>query len=50
MAICFAKGREQGLWFKIKSVEDVVKMKEARGADALFERGLLKAWKKPTTD
>ena len=32
--------------YQIKAVADVIKSKEARGADASFERSLLKSWGK----
>jgi len=32
--------------YQIKAVKDVIRMKEARGADASFERNLLKEWSK----
>ncbi|UCC17965.1 MAG: hypothetical protein JSU58_05280 [Dehalococcoidales bacterium] len=41
---CYRKGYESGPWYEIKAVADVIRMKEARGADTGFERGLLKAW------
>lgn len=44
--VCYRKGYEVGPWYEIKTVADVIRMKEARGADTSFERGLLKAWSK----
>ncbi len=46
MPECKTKGKEQGAWFEIKSVADVIKGKESRGEDATFERDLLKSWSK----
>ena len=43
---CHRKGYEKGIWYDIKTVADVIKSKEAKGKDASFERGLLKAWAK----
>jgi len=39
-------GREQGAWFQINAVADTIKLKEAKGMNATFERDLLKAWSK----
>jgi len=44
--VCRQRGKERGPWYDIQSVADVIKSKEARGADASFERGLLKSWQK----
>jgi hypothetical protein len=41
---CYRKGYESGAWYEIKKVSDVIRMKEEHGADASFERDLLKAW------
>lgn len=38
------KGKQQGVWFQIKCVVDVIKSKESRGENATFERDLLKSW------
>lgn len=43
---CYKKGRERGPWYEIKCIRATIRAKEARGADASFERGLLKAWAK----
>jgi hypothetical protein len=43
-SLCYRKGYENGAWYEIKCVADIIRMKEARGADASFERDLLKAW------
>ena len=39
-------GKEQGAVYQIKTVADNIKIKEAKGQDATFERGLLKSWSK----
>ena len=44
--VCYRKSYERGPWYDILAVADVIKAKEARGADASFERGLLKSWSK----
>jgi len=44
MPECRAKGKEQGVWFEIKCIADVIRSKEARGEDASFERNLLRSW------
>ena len=44
--ICYRKGFEQGAWYDIKCVRDVIKLKEARGKSTKFERALLKSWSK----
>ena len=41
---CHQKGRERGRWYEIKCIKEVIINKEARGEDATFERGLLRAW------
>ena len=41
---CRRKGYEHGPYYEIKTVADIIKSKEARGADASFERGLLSSW------
>ena len=40
------QNKEQGVWFEIKCIADVIKSKEAKGKDASFERGLLASWAK----
>jgi len=40
-----ARGRQQGGYYEIKCISDVIKAKEAKGQDATFERDLLKSWK-----
>lgn len=45
-ATCYREGYEIGPWYEIKAAADVIRKKEARGADATFERSLLKAWSK----
>ena len=37
-------GREQGAWFQINAIADTIKLKEAKGISAEFERKLLKDW------
>lgn len=44
--ICYQKGRERGPWYEIKTVVDIIILKEANGKDATFERKLLKSWAK----
>ena len=44
MPECKTKGKEQGIWFEIKSVADIIKLKESKCEDATFERELLKSW------
>lgn len=39
-------GREQGAWFQINAIADTIKLKEAKGISAEFERGLLRSWAK----
>ena len=38
MTDCYVKGRENGLWFQIKSLEDNIALKESMGKDATFEK------------
>lgn len=42
--ICYQKGKERGLWYEIKCIEDVVANKKARGDNAPFEKRLLKSY------
>jgi len=46
MPITKKPGREQGAYFEIASVVNAIKLKEAKGQDASFERELLKSWSK----
>ena len=46
MPICKAKGREVGLWYEIKIIEDIIKSKESRGEDVSFEKRILKSHRK----
>ena len=41
-----AKGRQSGMWFELKSIAETIRIKEANGKDATFERNLLKEWSK----
>ena len=40
------KHREKGASFEINAVADIIKIREAQGKDATFERDLLKHWSK----
>ena len=40
------KYKEQGIWFEVKCLQDLIKSKDSKGKDTSFEKGLLKAWKK----
>lgn len=42
---CYQKGKEQGLWYEIKCLEDVIILKEKLDKDASFEKGLLKSYR-----
>ena len=44
--VCKHKGSERGPWYEIKCVRETITLKEAKGQDATFERGLLKSWSK----
>lgn len=44
--VCYQKHHEQGTWYEIKCVKEVIIAKELKGKDASFERGLLKSWAK----
>lgn len=44
--ICLQVGKERGPWFEIKCTKEIILSKEAKGKDAAFERGLLRAWGK----
>jgi len=46
MSECHAENREQGKWFEIKTIEDIILAKEIDGEDATFERNLLKSWRR----
>lgn len=48
MPVCYKKGREQGLWYEIKCIEETIKIKKQLGKDASFEKGILRAYKKLT--
>ena len=41
-----AKGKQRGAYYEIQSVADIIRIKEADGKDASFERDLLKHWAK----
>ena len=41
---CKTKHKEHGIWFKIETIANIIKSKEARGESAKFERDLLKSW------
>lgn len=43
---CHIKGKERGLWFEIKCLEDTIKAKEKSGQDAFFEKELLEVYRK----
>ena len=45
MPDCYRKGKEQGLWYEIKTIEDVIRLKEAKGKDAAFEKELLASFR-----
>lgn len=42
--VCHAETKEAGPWFEIESVKNVIIGKEKRGANASYERSLLKSW------
>ena len=44
--MCKTKYKEQGAWFEVKCLKDLIALKESKGKDTSFEKGLLKAWKK----
>ena len=44
--MCKTKYKEQGVWFEVKCLKDLIALKESRGKDTSFEKDLLKAWKK----
>lgn len=46
MPLTKSKYKEQGAWFEIECVSNVIKAKEAKGKDATFERNLLLEWSK----
>ncbi len=39
------KGKERGLWFEIKCLEDVIRNKTKRGEDCKFEKKILKSYR-----
>lgn len=39
-----ARGRQSGARFAIESVANTIRIKEANGKDATFERNILKGW------
>ncbi len=41
MPDCYRKGKEQGLWYEIKTIEGVIRAKESAGMDTTKERELL---------
>jgi len=43
--VCKRAGYERGPWFEIKCVTNTIRLKEAKGKDASYERGLLNHWK-----
>jgi len=43
---CRKKGKERGLWYEIKCLEDAIEAKEKSGKDASFEKMLLKEYRK----
>ena len=44
MPECKTKTKERGIRLNIKSIANIIKLKESKGKDATFERDLLKAW------
>jgi len=46
MAVSYRKGYEQGLWYEIKTLEDIIALKEGKNEDCEFEKKLLKSWLK----
>jgi len=44
--VCYSKGSEKGLYYEIKTVEDVIANK--KGKDCSFEKSLLRSWRKYT--
>lgn len=44
--ICYKKGSERGLWFEIKSIEEIIAIKKDLGKDTSFEKRLLRSYKK----
>ncbi|GAG55290.1 unnamed protein product [marine sediment metagenome] len=48
MPACYKKGKEQGLWYEIKCLEETIKIKKQLDKDASFEKGILRAYKKLT--
>lgn len=45
MPDCYRKGKESGLWYEIKTIEDTIRGKEAAGKDATFEKSLLTSFR-----
>lgn len=43
---CHRKHHETGLWFQIKTVEEIIAIKEKKGEDVSFEKSLLRSWQK----
>ena len=40
------KYHETGLWYQIKTVEEIIASKERKGEDVKFEKSILRSWKK----
>jgi len=47
---CRKKGKERGLWFEIKCLEDTIEAKGKVGKDASFEKEILEAYRKYRTE
>lgn len=45
-APCYQKGKERGLWFEIKCIEENIATREKLGKDTSFEKPLLKSFKR----
>ncbi len=43
------KHHETGLWYQIKTVEEIIAIKEKKGEDVKFEKSLLRSWRKCQT-
>jgi len=45
MTDCYRKNFERGLWYEIKCIENTIRRKLARGADASFEQDILTGYR-----
>lgn len=44
--VCYRPGFERGPWYELLTIRNLISMKESKGKDASYERGLIKSWLK----